>query len=109
MAEYTVIKPFMDLQDNRHIYRAGDKYPRPGYMPTDERINDLMTGNNKHNHVYIEGDEPVKEPVKETKKLSKTEIMRLPVAKLRSLAAEMGLENPEEMIGSELKEWILSR
>lgn len=103
---FTVIKPFMDLQDNGNIYRAGDKYPRSGYLPTDERINDLLTGNTKHGHIYIKDDAP--KPVKE-KKLSKTEIMRLPVAKLRKLAKEMGLENPEDLIGSELKDWILSR
>lgn len=30
MAKYRVIHDFIDLQDNRHLYRAGDKYPRKG-------------------------------------------------------------------------------
>lgn len=46
MAKYRVIHDFMDLQDNRHLYRAGDKYPRKGRVKK-ERIEELMSSKNK--------------------------------------------------------------
>lgn len=42
MAEYRVIDAFADLQDNHHIYRKGDDYPRIGVEATDERISFLL-------------------------------------------------------------------
>lgn len=108
---YTVIHRFMDLQDNKHIYRVGDKYPRPGYVASEERIQRLLSTNNKAGKVFIEEDAvkeaPKKVEKKAKKKYSKTEVMRMPVKQLRKVAAEMGLENPDELIGSELKEWIV--
>lgn len=43
---YTVLSEFADLQDGNHIYRVGDEYPRKGYSPTDERVDELSTGKN---------------------------------------------------------------
>ena len=43
---YTVLSEFADLQDGNHIYRVGDEYPRKGYSPTDERVDELRTGKN---------------------------------------------------------------
>ena len=43
---YTVLSEFADLQDGNHIYRVGDEYPRKGYSPTDERVDELCTGKN---------------------------------------------------------------
>lgn len=45
MPKYVVIKDFQDLQDNRHLYRAGDKYPRKGRVKK-ERIEELMSDKN---------------------------------------------------------------
>ena len=45
MTKYVVIKDFRDLQDNRHLYRAGDKYPRKGRVKK-ERIEELMSDKN---------------------------------------------------------------
>ena len=42
MAEYCVIDAFADLQDNHHIYKKGDGYPRTGAKTTDERISFLL-------------------------------------------------------------------
>lgn len=98
MAEYTVIKPFTDLQDNKHVYRAGDVFPRPGYKVSEERLKALSTAENKRKVALIK-------PVGE-KKPSKSEIARMPVADLRKLAKENGLGNPDEYTGSELKEWL---
>ncbi|MCM3241324.1 hypothetical protein M3598_01080 [Cytobacillus oceanisediminis] len=40
MAKYEVVRNFTDLQDDRHIYRVGDKYPRSG-RGKKERIEEL--------------------------------------------------------------------
>ena len=50
---YTVIHHFTDLQDNRYKYAHGDKYPREGYEPTAERIEELATDNNRLNKPLI--------------------------------------------------------
>lgn len=44
---YTVIKRFIDLQDNRHDYQVGDKYPRPGKKAGKKRIAELAGPNNR--------------------------------------------------------------
>lgn len=46
MMKYTVLSEFADLQDENHIYRVGDEYPRKGYSPTDERVTELSIGKN---------------------------------------------------------------
>ena len=60
MTKYVVIKDFRDLQDNRHLYRAGDKYPRKGRVKK-ERIEELMSDKNLAGEPLIaqveEGDE----------------------------------------------------
>lgn len=43
---FTVLSEFADLQDGNHIYRVGDVYPREGYTPTAERVDELSTGKN---------------------------------------------------------------
>lgn len=43
---YKVIKDFMDLQDENHIYRKGDKYPRKGRVKK-ERAEELASEANK--------------------------------------------------------------
>lgn len=50
---YQVIKDFTDLQDDNHIYRAGDKYPRKG-KGKKERIAELMGSENKRGEPLIE-------------------------------------------------------
>lgn len=44
--KYMVLSEFADLQDGNHIYRVDDEYPRKGYSPTDERVDELSTGKN---------------------------------------------------------------
>lgn len=44
---YKVIKSFIDLKDERYLYKVGDVYPREGYTPTDERIEELSSDKNK--------------------------------------------------------------
>lgn len=45
---YVVIRDFKDLQDNNTVYIAGDIYPRRAESdPDDERIQELLSSNNK--------------------------------------------------------------
>lgn len=47
MTKYKVICKFKDLQDSNHIYNIGDTYPRKGKRPKKERIEELLSSNNK--------------------------------------------------------------
>ncbi|MFL0495723.1 hypothetical protein [Priestia megaterium] len=51
--KYKVIRDFKDLQDNNHIYRVGDKYPRGG-RAKNERIKELSGYDNKCKVTLIE-------------------------------------------------------
>lgn len=44
---YKVICRFADLKDDNHIYEIGDKYPRKGSEPSEERIAELSGHDNK--------------------------------------------------------------
>ena len=44
--KYTVLSEFADLQDEKHVYGIGDEYPRLGYSPSAERVNELLSGKN---------------------------------------------------------------
>lgn len=50
-------KKWKDLEDNNHIYKNGDIYPREGYEPTEERIKELSTKKNKLKEVLIKKTE----------------------------------------------------
>lgn len=54
---YVVIKDFKDLQDNDHIYRANDPFPREGVAVSKERIQELSSEDNKRKEVLIEAVE----------------------------------------------------
>lgn len=49
---YIVVKDFTDLQDDNHIYRAGDKYPHRGRAKK-ERVAELMSHENKRGEPLI--------------------------------------------------------
>lgn len=51
---YKVIAYFTDLQDNGHVYHAGDIFPRRGLAVSDERIAELSSANNKRGRALIE-------------------------------------------------------
>lgn len=44
---YIVLKNFTDLEDKGHRYLMGEEYPRKGYEPTEERIQALLSKDNK--------------------------------------------------------------
>lgn len=47
MTKYIVIENFLDLKDNKHLYRVGDEYPRGGYKPTKKRLEELLSYKNR--------------------------------------------------------------
>lgn len=51
---YRAVESFKDLLDNGYRYRVGDEYPHSGYTPSDERINELLSSNNKRGRAVIE-------------------------------------------------------
>lgn len=52
--KYKVLEYFTDLKDNEYEYKAGDTYPREGYEPTPERIEELSTKKNVRKRPLIE-------------------------------------------------------
>ena len=66
--KYVTAVKFRDLQDNDHIYQAGEPYPRKGVTATEERINQLLTGNNPSGlKLIVAVEEPKKTPRKDRK------------------------------------------
>lgn len=59
---YRVINTFSDSQDNKHVYRVGDQFPRDGVTVDKERIKELSSYDNKQGQPFIE---EVKEDQKE--------------------------------------------
>lgn len=51
---YKVIVQFKDLKDGAHLYKVGDEYPRKGVSPSEGRIEELATSNNKRGRALIE-------------------------------------------------------
>ena len=66
---YRVIKMFTDGQDGLYPYEVGDKYPRKGYKPSEERIIGLLGTGNKQGVPLIE--EVVEEKPKRKKRTKK--------------------------------------
>ena len=54
---YKVVKAFIDLQDDNHMYCEGDTFPRNGVEASDKRIAELASDANKCNMVLIEAVE----------------------------------------------------
>ena len=54
MGEYRVICAFNDVSDNSFLYSIGDVYPREGIHPTESRIQELMSSNNRQGKPLIE-------------------------------------------------------
>ena len=74
MERYIVIhnKGFKDLEDNNHIYKKGDTYPREGLEPIKKRIKELSSEKNKIGKILIqkvEVDETEKEETENTEEV----------------------------------------
>lgn len=71
---YKVIESFADIQDNRHVYKAGDSFPRGGVIVSEERIAELSSDKNRRGKPLIEKAEE-KKPV-EAPKAEKVEAVK---------------------------------
>lgn len=101
---YRVIRFFTDAQDSEHAYFVGDTYPRKGVAPSDERIKNLLSGNNFQKVPLIElvkdavaEEEVIEESKVETKAESEVtwtaeEIQKMPFMKLKSIAKKNDIE-----------------
>lgn len=95
---YIVTRYFTDAQDNEYAYHAGDTYPREGLSVSEERINNLMSGNNFQKVSLIKKvDTPTKKVEKE-EALNKDvvwtaeDIQKMPYMKLKSVAKQNDVE-----------------
>lgn len=60
--KYVVVyKAWKDFEDNDHLYKKGDTYPREGLKPTKKRIKELSSKNNKIGEILIEAVKVEKE------------------------------------------------
>jgi len=65
---FKVVKDFVDLHDDNHLYRAGDKFPRDGVDVSEARTTELASGKNRCGVVLIKATEKAKiQPVGEEK------------------------------------------
>ncbi|RIN52088.1 Rho termination protein [Staphylococcus simulans] len=87
---YKVITRFKDADDDNYLYEVGDLYPREGYYPTDKRIDELSTTNNRRNVVGIE-------PIM---------LNALKVSELKAIAEQLEIEQYSSMKKAELIEAI---
>ena len=68
---YRAVEQFADLQDDKYIYEIGMIYPRKGFNPSDERIKELASSENKVGKPVIEffaDPAPVKQEESKPKK-----------------------------------------
>ena len=56
-----VYKGWKDMEDENHLYKKGDIYPREGLKPTKKRIKELSSKNNKIGEILIEAVKVEKE------------------------------------------------
>lgn len=103
---YKVVRYFEDAQDGNHAYNVGDIFPHKGMTVSQQRINDLMSGNNFQQVQLIALDTDAKadtpkdkpekvsteEPKKDESTLTVEDINKLPFFKLKSLAKSKGID-----------------
>lgn len=62
---YRVVHDFKDLQDKNKVYRTGDNYPTPANKKvSDERLNTLLSKNNRLGLAVIREVVETKEEIK---------------------------------------------
>lgn len=116
---YRAVTYFVDRLDGNHAYKPGDIFPRQGIEVSEERINQLLTGNNNANLVVIEEVKDVND-VKEVieieeaeeevpfapKKYTAKQLESMKVADIEELAYELGYEINATLKADIIKEFI---
>lgn len=64
---YRAVMMFRDLEDG-HLYQQGEQYPHDGREVAPERIEALVTGQNKANMRLIEADGEMPQPEQKPRK-----------------------------------------
>lgn len=101
--QYEVVRFFTDAQDNEHPYNEGDIYPRGGLSVSQERIRDLMNGNNFQRVQLIKpifNEKKVEKVAKKivekveekSQEIGREEISKMPYMKLKSVAKSYGID-----------------
>lgn len=88
MKLYEVIVRFKDGQDDEYLYQVGDVYPRVGYMPTEERVDEVASTDNRRGVVAIK-------PL---------DLSSLKVAELKTVAEQRQIDGFDSMKKAELIE-----
>lgn len=92
---YIVTRYFTDAQDNEHFYREGDIYPRDGLSVSEQRIQDLMNGNN-FQRISLIKKVPDKKEDNSSIVWTADEINSMPYMKLKSVAKHNGIDVEEK-------------
>lgn len=95
---YRVVSFFTDLQDDNYAYNVGDKFPRDGMVVSNERINELLSDQNKQHRQLIQFVDEFEEvavaddsPVAEGEKVYDEETLsEMTTREIKALAAERG-------------------
>lgn len=97
---YKVVKKFRDVVDSDHIYEIDSIYPRDGYEPSEERIEELLADDGDHRSKPLKGS-PLIEVV-ET--ITAKDIVQ------RKISIDSDEQKPlEAMTVKELKKYISSK
>lgn len=71
---YVALTTFADLQDKKHLYHEGDKFPREGLFVSKARIEELSTNRNATGKALIfEVNDDLKEQVEARQQATPTE------------------------------------
>lgn len=52
---FKVLKKFRDITDSDHIYEVGSVYPREGYEPSEDRVDELLSDDGEHRSAPLKG------------------------------------------------------
>lgn len=119
--KYEVIRDFHDAQDGNYAYHEGDIYPRDGALPSEQRIKDLINGNNfqevplikiatEAKAVEVKAKKPKEEPEEKNDKVvwTEEEILKMPFMKLKSIAKQSGVETKDRE-ASEIRSELIEK
>lgn len=74
---YRVIQQFYDLQDDCREYLPGDTFPREGFRPDKNRIEELASSDNRRGFAVIEQiEEDEQKPDKPVKKVTRKRVAK---------------------------------
>lgn len=85
---YRVVRYFTDLQDNNHAYNAGDLFPREGMTVSNERINELVSAENKQHTQLIRYED--EEESAEMVVYTEDSLSDMTTKEIKALAADRG-------------------